>query len=76
MKSRIYSLTGEGTLHSYLINNLESKSEAVLSAVRFNYCTNIDCLHIPGNTQILELGIYAHGGEPSLKISSHCILDM
>jgi len=52
------------------------KKKVVLSAVRFNYCANIDCLHFPGNTQILELGSYAHGDEPNLKTSSHCILDM
>ena len=74
-KSRIYARIGIGTLHSYLIN-LESKSEAVLSAVMFNYCANIDCLHFPGNAQILELGSYAHGDEPNLKTTSHCILDM
>lgn len=74
-KSRIYARIGVGTLYSYLII-LESKSEVVLSAVRFNYCANIDCLHFPGNAQILELGNYAHGDEPDLKRSSHCILDI
>lgn len=74
-KSRIYARIGVGTSYSYLIN-LESKSEAVLSAVRFNYCANMDCLHFPGNAQILELGSYAHRDEPNLKTSSHCIFDM
>ena len=62
-------------LYSYLIS-LESKSEVVLSAVRFNYCANIDCLHFPGNAQILKLGSYARGDEPNLKTSSHYVLDI
>ena len=75
-KSRIYARIGVGTLHSHL-TNLESTFEAVLSAVRFNYCFNIArCLHFSRNTQILELGSYAHGDEPNLNTSSHCILDM
>ena len=75
-KSRIYARIGVGTSHSHL-TNLESTFEAVLSAVRFNYCANIDrCLHFSRNTQILELESYAHGDEPNLNTSSHCMLDM
>ena len=67
---------GVGTLHSHLIN-LESTFEAVLSAVRFNYCANFDrCLHFSGNTQILKLGSYSRGDGPNLNTSSHCMLDM